>query len=118
MTDLPDKLMEAGGGSRELDCSPVEHDGHPDCQSPDCNLYPHYGVAPHICYYKRGDDFKIGQSIGLPASEWPANFEPDLEEGETAETVSYPNACGTYYCPECVANGRVILRALSPKERG
>jgi hypothetical protein len=75
--------------------------GNPNCAAPDCNLYPYYGVAPHICFYKRGDEFSIGQSIGLPPSQWPDNFVPDLEPGETAETVAYPNACGVYYCPAC-----------------
>lgn len=72
------------------------------CKNPDCNFYPHYGVAPHKCYYKLGKDKIIGQSQLLPVSEWPKNFIPDLGEGETAETLKYPKACGTYYCPECL----------------
>lgn len=84
--------------------------GHPECSDPECGAYPYYGVAPHECFYKRGAEFTIGQSIGLPPSQWPPNFVPDLEEGETAETVAYPNACGVYYCPTCVAEGRAAGR--------
>lgn len=80
----------------------LEQTGNPDCADPDCGFYPHYGVAPHECFYKRGPEFTIGQSLLKPASEWPANFVVELEPGETAETVQYPGACGVYYCPTCL----------------
>jgi hypothetical protein len=77
--------------------------GNPNCSNPDCGDYPYYGVAPHKCFYKRGPEFRIGQSIGLPQATWPANFVLDLEPGEDPETVVYPNACGVYHCPTCFA---------------
>lgn len=70
------------------------------CKNADCKVFPYYGVAPHKCYYKKGPEFTIGQSDVLPVETWPENFVPDLEEGETAETVKHP--CGVYYCPECL----------------
>lgn len=76
-------------------------DGDDYC-SEDCKSYPHYGVAPHECFFKKGADKTIGQSTLLPTSEWPESFVPDLEDGETAETIQYPYACGMYYCPDCL----------------
>jgi hypothetical protein len=71
------------------------------CTHPDCDLYPHYGVAPHECFYKKGPNHKIGQSTLLDRTAWPDNFVLDLEPGEDPATVSYPSACGIYYCPAC-----------------
>lgn len=54
------------------------------------SIFPIYGVGPHICYYKiKGA--KIGQSIPLPKTEWPSNYEED---------TSCPGL-GHYWCPEC-----------------
>ncbi len=63
------------------------------CANPDCSEYPYYGVAPHECYFKRGPDFKIGQSLPLPRNEWPKNFRPDPDG----------DSCGMYYCPVCLS---------------
>lgn len=71
------------------------------CKNQDCDLYPHYGVAPHECFYKRGEEFTVGQSLLMPREEWPDNFSLDIEPGEDPATVKYPNACGVYYCHDC-----------------
>lgn len=56
-------------------------------------VYPYYGVAPHVCFYKI-PGATIGQSRLLPQSEWPANYAPDEDEP----------GCGTYtHCLECGA---------------
>jgi hypothetical protein len=81
----------------------MRHEGTPGCLNPDCGLHPYYGVAPHECYYKKGPEYMIGQSTLLPQSQWPDNFVLDLEPGEDPETGAYPNACGVYYCPACLA---------------
>lgn len=51
------------------------HDGDGD------SVYPYYGVGPHICGYKMGKPV-IGHSVGIPATEWPTNFQPDEECGD------------------------------------
>jgi hypothetical protein len=88
------------------------HNGTPGCTNPDCGLYPYYGVAPHECFYKKGPDHTIGQSTLLPPSEWPRGFVLDLEPGEDPATVAYPNACGVYYCPDCLAGCPADAAAL------
>jgi hypothetical protein len=71
------------------------------CKNPECGDYPYYGVAPHECFYKRGAEFTIGQSLVKPVNEWPDNFALEVLKGEKPEDVKYPNACGVYYCPDC-----------------
>lgn len=71
------------------------------CRNEECNLYPYYGVAPHECFYKRGEEFTIGQSLLKPKEEWPDNFRLDIEPGEDPAIIKYPGACGVYYCPDC-----------------
>lgn len=51
------------------------HDGHGG------TVYPYYGVGPHVCGWRMGKPV-VGHSKGLPASEWPDNFQPDPEHGE------------------------------------
>ena len=86
------------------------------CSNPDHDLYPHYGVAPHECFYKRGPEFKIGQSLLRPRDEWPSNFVLDVEPGEDPATITYPGACGTYFCPTCLS-GRSALTTPSEPTR-
>ncbi|QYC52494.1 hypothetical protein [Salmonella phage SSBI34] len=60
--------------------------------------YPHYGVGPHICFYKIPGAV-IGQSIVL--HEKPDNFVEDPEH----------HGLGVWYCPECKA-GMAAQEAL------
>jgi hypothetical protein len=73
------------------------------CTDPDHFCFPVYGVAPHECFYKKGPEFLPGQSSLLPRDQWPDNFVLEVMEGEDPATITYPNACGTYYCPTCKA---------------
>lgn len=85
------------------------------CSNPDCGDYPIYGVAPHECFYKKGPDFKIGQSTLRPREEWPDNFLLEVLPGEDPATIAYPNACGVYFCPEC-KNGMEVWRAAMERD--
>lgn len=66
------------------------------------SIYPHYGVAPHNCFYKTPGAV-IGESTLLPKNKWPFNFRED------------PDAlgCGTYYCPDCKTD---LPRRLKQKQ--
>ena len=44
-------------------------------------VYPYYGVGPHVCGWRLGKPV-VGHSEGIPASEWPENFQPDPEHGD------------------------------------
>lgn len=52
--------------------------------------YPHYGVGPHICFYKIPGAV-IGQSVTI--SDKPDNYVEDSE----------CPGLGVWYCPECRA---------------
>lgn len=69
------------------------------CKNPDCDVYPYYGVAPHICFFRRGKQFKMGQSKLLPRNKWPRYFVEDTSEGSKPGYLP----CGTYHCPKCLA---------------
>lgn len=57
------------------------------------SVFPHYGVAPHECYFKLGK--QVGQSKFLPKHDWPENFTPDEDTN---------NQCGIYrFCLHCGA---------------
>tara|TARA_B100000965_G_scaffold331170_3_gene295214 strand:+ start:1704 stop:2006 length:303 start_codon:yes stop_codon:yes gene_type:complete len=71
------------------------------CPDPDHDDYPHYGVAPHECYYKKGPQALPGQSTLKPREEWPDNFVLEVDPGEDGEAVAYPDACGVFFCPTC-----------------
>lgn len=71
------------------------------CTNPACGTYPYYGVTPHTCFFRRGPEFKIGQSELLPQAEWPRNFRPDPED----------NSGGTYYCPTCLKGMPILVHA-------
>lgn len=62
------------------------------------SIYPHYGVAPHICGYKLGHPV-IGHSKQLPEFMWPANFKPDPES--SSKVGDFPGAGVYLYCPTC-----------------
>lgn len=62
------------------------------CTNKECGEFPYYGVGPHTCYFRRGPQFKIGQSKMMPRSKWPKNF---VSEAEGAKT-------GVWYCPVCL----------------
>lgn len=70
-----------------FDASEFRRDG---CDAEDCGCYPHYGVAPHDCFWRIGKPF--GESRVHPRSSWPANFieDPDVP------------GLGTYLCPSCM----------------
>ena len=61
-----------------------------ECKTCASGIFPHYGVAPHDCYYKIGAP--IGQSIAHLPQYDPPNFKRDSED----------RGCGIYYCPECL----------------
>lgn len=50
--------------------------------------YPHYGVGPHICFYKI-EGAVIGQSAPLP--DKPDNYVEDPQ----------CPGLGVWFCPEC-----------------
>lgn len=69
--------------------------------------YPHYGVAPHECYFRLGK--QIGRSKFLSKSDWPENFTPDAETN---------NECGIYrFCPYCNAGKEEAERLDSEIEK-
>jgi hypothetical protein len=72
-----------------------------ECSHPRHDDFPMYGPAPHECFFKKGPEFKIGQSTLLPVDDWPPNFILEVPEGEKAEDQVYPNAYGVYFCPGC-----------------
>lgn len=82
------------------------------CFDPDdgTRIYPHYGVGPHLCFYKI-PGATLGQSELLPQTDWPANYEED------------PGAPGhgVWWCPECGYGkpcagdcGEISLPAINP----
>lgn len=76
------------GKIHDLECCPFCDDGTGQ------SLFPHYGVAPHTCYFRKEGGFNnaLGTSDILPKSEWPENFVEDPE---------VPNL-GTYlHCIHC-----------------
>ena len=65
-------------------------------------IFPYYGVAPHICFYKLGRN--IGQSIFLPEVIWPNNFRPDRVADERSN-------CGVYtHCLNCGAGEKKTFK--------
>lgn len=88
------------------------------CADPEHDFYPYYGVAPHECYYKKGPEFRIGESTIHPVSEWPDNFVVELEPGETAEQAQAASACGVYYCSTCKAGMPPVNDTPSPSQAG
>jgi hypothetical protein len=79
------------------DCCPQCNDGDGFC------AFPHYGVAPHICFYKldaMNGALVFGASQELPEDQWPANFVIDETAGPP---TGYPRP-GTY--THCLACGR------------
>jgi hypothetical protein len=81
--------------------------GGPQC-CPACDdgtgssVFPHYGVAPHLCGWRMGMP-AIGSSVELPCAQWPANFEPDPD---APSVDGYPGAGSYRYCLECGAGDR------------
>ncbi len=69
------------------------------CQNPECNFYPHFGLAPHIPTPSNG----LILTKMINPEKFPKNFVPELEEGEKIEEVR--GLCGVYYCPDCL-NGK------------
>lgn len=65
-----------------------------ECRNPHCDMYPHYGVAPHRHNMARTGSV-IGSTEILPKEQWPAHFREDPEAP----------GCGTYYCPDCHGGG-------------
>lgn len=55
--------------------------------------YPHYGVAPHKCFYKIPGAV-IGESELLPEAQWPPYFTEDPQVP----------GLGVWECPNCYAN--------------
>lgn len=60
-----------------------------NCSNEDCEMFPYYGVAPHIHDLSKGSF--IGSTKILDKEKWPKNFVEDMAEP----------GLGTYYCPEC-----------------
>lgn len=58
------------------------------CAKCEDGSFPHYGVGPHICFYKI-PGAKVGQSVIL--SNKPENYVEDPE----------CPGLGVWYCPEC-----------------
>jgi hypothetical protein len=64
-------------------------------------IYPYYGMAPHKHVAVEFGGIKgIGTRLD-PASEWPANFEPDPEQVADFERTGMPVGQGAWHCPKC-----------------
>jgi len=63
------------------------------------DIYPYYGMAPHIHDLSNGTF--IGSTRLLPMSAYPKNFEPDPEQVEEWKNGGLPPAQGVWYCPKC-----------------
>lgn len=63
-------------------------------------VFPYYGVAPHVCGFKRGLP-ALGSSVQLPEDEWPENFEPDPDAPPGPN--GYPGFGVYTNCPICGA---------------
>ena len=59
------------------------------CKNEDCEMFPHYGLAPHTHDLSSGSF--IGSTRTSSKDKWPDNFVEDKEEP----------GLGTWYCPEC-----------------
>lgn len=60
------------------------------------SIYPHYGVAPHDCFFKIGK--KIGESKLHDQSNFPKNFDGDKDTINSDGLFE----CGIYtHCLEC-----------------
>lgn len=63
-------------------------------------VYPYHGVGPHICGVSMGKPV-VGHSVGVPAAEWPENFQPDPDFGDQDDGLP-PVGIWTH-CIECGA---------------
>lgn len=75
-----------------------------NCKNADCAEYPHYGVAPHICYWRKEGGFE--NSLGTSEKAPPNNplyesFVLDLDDGLDPNEDVYAGGTGVYYCPDC-----------------
>lgn len=61
------------------------------CDNPDHDWYPYYGVAPHRHNLAATGSF-IGSTEVFRRETWPENFVEDLESP----------GCGVFYCPKCL----------------
>lgn len=73
------------------------------CKTCDNGEYPHYGPAPHECYWRKPGGFDknpLGTSTIEPFEKWPDNFLLEVEDPEDFNEVVW-GYCGVYNCPEC-----------------
>jgi hypothetical protein len=87
--ERPYEPRPLGRDDAALDAEYAAHEAAGRCGDCEMGTYPHYGVAPHGCFYKIGAPF--GGSIVHPRETWPANFREDPDEP----------GCGVYECPRC-----------------
>lgn len=84
------------------------------CKNEDCHFYPQYGVAPHVCYWRKEGGFEanpLGTSTILPAETWPNNFLAEIDPSESVEKQLSWGLCGVYFCPDCL-KGYGVTRTL------
>ena len=66
------------------------------CENQECDLFPHYGLAPHKHDLSKTGSF-IGSTVVIDKKDWPKNFIEDESEP----------GMGTYYCPYCFEKKKV-----------
>lgn len=91
------------------------------CKSCEGDLYPHYGVGPHLCYHRKPGGFAKntpGQSSNtFNWDNWPDNFFVDVGGGETVEDLeSQYSTCGIWTCPDCGQRDGTLFGAVSKPE--
>ena len=82
------------------------------------DLYPHYGVGPHLCFHRKEGGFAAnspGQSDNtFDLDNWPKNFFVEVEPGETLEDLKRAySTCGIWTCPKCGPFEGELYGALS-----
>lgn len=83
------------------------------CAHPDHDIFPMYGVGPHVCFHERGPGFTIGQSLSKPRVEFPPNFWPDDTEGPQDDGAP---VVGIWSCPGCLGK-KLSLAEVDHYER-
>jgi hypothetical protein len=80
-----------------LEVKPKTHCGHGECSD-----YPLFGVAPHICFWRKETAItRLGGSTIKPPEEWPENFLLEIEPEKPLKQQLTQALCGVYFCPKC-----------------
>lgn len=111
---------------REIVLNPLEVKPRKNCEHSECSGYPIFGVAPHICFWRKETAInRLGGSTIKPPEEWPENFLLEIEPGIPLKQQLTQALCGVYFCPKCKAGissasnrliGKVELSLLMKRE--